>query len=133
MPDQTDLSPLERRRPVVTVLDTLRVAIDLDSFDAVLFSLESVAADLGYGDVRQLPGAIAWIDSLDNRWMPLRRDADTTTALGRSACSMVRISLPIRPSPPVIRIRSVLSSSLGSFTVTTFVIPPNRLLKPILQ
>jgi HAD superfamily hydrolase (TIGR01509 family) len=64
MADQTDISPLERRRPVVTVLDTLRVVIDPERFDAVIFSLESVAADLGYGDVRPLPGAIAWIDSL---------------------------------------------------------------------
>src|ERR1700710_1839041 len=64
MPDQTDISPLARRQPVVTVLDTLRVRIDPANFDAVIFSLESVAADLGYGDVRKLPGAIAWIDSL---------------------------------------------------------------------
>src|ERR1700712_361175 len=64
MADQTETSPLARRRPVVTVLDTLRVRIDLERFDAVIFSLESVAADLGYGDVRQLPGSIAWIELL---------------------------------------------------------------------
>jgi beta-phosphoglucomutase-like phosphatase (HAD superfamily) len=53
-----------RARPVTTVLDVLRVQIDFDAFDAVLFSLETVAADLGYGDIRALPGSIAWIDQL---------------------------------------------------------------------
>jgi beta-phosphoglucomutase-like phosphatase (HAD superfamily) len=53
-----------RPRPIVTVLDTLRARIDHDAFDAAIFSLESVAADLGYGDIRPLPGAIAWIDEL---------------------------------------------------------------------
>jgi len=62
----SDAAPFERSRPrgVPTVLDTLRARIDHDAFDAVTFSLESVAADLGYGDVRPLPGAIAWIDRL---------------------------------------------------------------------
>ena len=53
-----------RPRPVVTPLDLLRVRIDLEAFDAAIFALEAVAADLGYGDVRPLPGAIAWIDQL---------------------------------------------------------------------
>jgi beta-phosphoglucomutase-like phosphatase (HAD superfamily) len=53
-----------RPRPVVTVLDTLRARIDHDAFDAAIFSLECVAADLGYGDIRPLPGAVAWIDEL---------------------------------------------------------------------
>jgi beta-phosphoglucomutase-like phosphatase (HAD superfamily) len=53
-----------RPRPVATVLDTLRARIDPDDFDAVVFSLESVVADLGYGDVRALPGSVAWIDRL---------------------------------------------------------------------
>ncbi len=30
----------------------------------MVFSLGAVAADLGYGDVRALPGSIAWIDRL---------------------------------------------------------------------
>jgi len=46
------------------VLDVLRKRIDHDTFDAAIFSLEAVAADLGYGDVRSLPGSIAWIDRL---------------------------------------------------------------------
>ena len=53
-----------RPRPVATVLDVLRKRIDHDTFDAAIFSLEAVAADLGYGDVRPLPGSIAWIDLL---------------------------------------------------------------------
>ena len=53
-----------RPRPVPTVLDTLRPRIDHDDFDAVVFSLESVVADLGFGDIRPLPGSVAWIDRL---------------------------------------------------------------------
>lgn len=53
-----------RPRPVPTVLDTLRARIDHDDFDAVVFALESVVADLGFGDVRRLPGSVAWIDRL---------------------------------------------------------------------
>jgi beta-phosphoglucomutase-like phosphatase (HAD superfamily) len=53
-----------RPRPIVTVLDTLRRQIDHEAFDAAVFSLDAVAADLGYGDVRALPGAVAWIDRL---------------------------------------------------------------------
>jgi beta-phosphoglucomutase-like phosphatase (HAD superfamily) len=53
-----------RARPVTTVLDVLRVQIELDAFDGVLLSLETVAADLGYGDIRALPGSVAWIEQL---------------------------------------------------------------------
>jgi beta-phosphoglucomutase-like phosphatase (HAD superfamily) len=53
-----------RARPIVTSLDVLRPRIDHDSFDAVIFTLKAVAADLGYGDVRALPGSVAWIDRL---------------------------------------------------------------------
>ena len=53
-----------RARPLVTVLDMLRKRIDHDDFDAVIFSLGAVAADLGYGDVQPLSGSIAWIDRL---------------------------------------------------------------------
>jgi beta-phosphoglucomutase-like phosphatase (HAD superfamily) len=51
-------------RPIATVLDGLRARIDAERFDGVVVSLEAVAADLGYGDVRPLPGAIAWIREL---------------------------------------------------------------------
>lgn len=53
-----------RSRPVWSVLDVLRARIDHDAFDAAIFSLATVAADLGYGDVRPLAGSIAWIDRL---------------------------------------------------------------------
>jgi beta-phosphoglucomutase-like phosphatase (HAD superfamily) len=53
-----------RGRPFTTVLDLLRSEIDQDAFDAVLFSIEAVAADLGYGDIRALPGSIGWIERL---------------------------------------------------------------------
>jgi beta-phosphoglucomutase-like phosphatase (HAD superfamily) len=51
-------------RPVRTVLDTLRVRVDLDLIDAAVFELETVAADLGYGDVRPLSASVEWIDRL---------------------------------------------------------------------
>ena len=56
--------PRGRARPVTSVLDVLRAELDHETFDAVLFSLETVAADLGYGDIRALPGSIAWIERL---------------------------------------------------------------------
>jgi len=48
-------------RPIATVLDGLRARIDAERFDGIVIGLEAVAADLGYGDVRPLPGAIAWL------------------------------------------------------------------------
>jgi beta-phosphoglucomutase-like phosphatase (HAD superfamily) len=59
-------SPFDRGRPrpIATVLDALRARVDAERFDAVVLSLESVVADLGYGDVRPLPGAVAWIREL---------------------------------------------------------------------
>jgi beta-phosphoglucomutase-like phosphatase (HAD superfamily) len=53
-----------RPRPIATVLDALRARIDAERFDGVVLWLEAVVADLGYGDVRPLPGAIAWIREL---------------------------------------------------------------------
>src|ERR1700761_5428619 len=50
-----------RPRPLAPVLDARRARVDAERFDAVVLSLEAVVADLGYGDVRPLPGAIAWI------------------------------------------------------------------------
>jgi hypothetical protein len=38
----------------------LRRRIDHDAFDAAILALEAVAADLGYGDVRPLPGTVTW-------------------------------------------------------------------------
>lgn len=42
----------------------MRAELDHESFGAALFSLETVAADLGYGDIRALQGSIAWIEQL---------------------------------------------------------------------
>jgi beta-phosphoglucomutase-like phosphatase (HAD superfamily) len=65
-----------RPRPIATVLDSLRARVDAERFGAVVLWLEAVAADLGYGDVRPLPGAIAWIREL--------READKKIALAAS-------------------------------------------------
>jgi beta-phosphoglucomutase-like phosphatase (HAD superfamily) len=65
-----------RPRPIATVLDSLRARVDAERFDAAVVWLEAVAADLGYGDVRPLPGAIAWIREL--------RAADKKIALAAS-------------------------------------------------
>jgi beta-phosphoglucomutase-like phosphatase (HAD superfamily) len=62
-----------RPRPIATVLDALRARIDAERFDGLVVWLEAVAADLGYGDVRPLPGAVAWIREL--------RGADKKVAL----------------------------------------------------
>jgi beta-phosphoglucomutase-like phosphatase (HAD superfamily) len=59
-----DLANRGHVRPFTTVLDVLRAEIDHDAFDAALFSIETVAADLGYGDIRALPGSVAWIEQL---------------------------------------------------------------------
>ena len=56
--------PALRQRPVVTVLDLLRKRIDHNDFDAVALSLDCVVVDLGYGDVRALPGSVSWIQKL---------------------------------------------------------------------
>src|ERR1700760_4893089 len=53
-----------RPRPIATGLAALRARIDAERFDAAVVWLEAVAADLGYGDVRPLPGAVAWIGEL---------------------------------------------------------------------
>jgi phosphoglycolate phosphatase-like HAD superfamily hydrolase len=62
--DAGGLPDAGRPRAVATVLDVLRRRIDHDAFDAVLFSVEAVAAGLAHRDTRQLPGSIAWIDQL---------------------------------------------------------------------
>src|ERR1700744_2617297 len=51
-------------RPIATVLDALRARIDAERFDGAVVGLEAVAADLGYGDVGPLPGAVARIREL---------------------------------------------------------------------
>jgi beta-phosphoglucomutase-like phosphatase (HAD superfamily) len=76
-----------RPRPAMTPVDLLRRRIDHEAFDVAIFSLESVAADLGYGDVRPIPGAIAWIDRL--------RDDDkriAVTASGERAAGALELA-----------------------------------------
>lgn len=67
MSARADLPSKGGVRPFTTVLDVLRAEIDHDAFDAALFSLETVAVDLGYGDVRALSGSVAWIEQLRRR------------------------------------------------------------------
>jgi beta-phosphoglucomutase-like phosphatase (HAD superfamily) len=62
--DQAHPFDTGRVRPLVTSLDALRMPVTLDEFDGAILALEAVAADLGYGDVRPLPGSVAWIDRL---------------------------------------------------------------------
>ena len=69
--------PRMRQRPVVTVLDLLRKRIDHNDFDAVALTLDVVVVDLGYGDVRALPGSVAWIRRL-------REDAKKIAVVGAS-------------------------------------------------
>ena len=76
--------------PLATVLDTLRARIDAERFDSIVFWLEAVAADLGYGDVRPLPGAVAWIEEM--------RGAGKRTALAASGNR--RLLVGRRPSRP---------------------------------
>src|ERR1700753_2705524 len=53
-----------RPRPIATVLDGLRARGDAERFCGGVIFLADVVADLGYGDVRPLPGAVAWIREL---------------------------------------------------------------------
>jgi phosphoglycolate phosphatase-like HAD superfamily hydrolase len=53
-----------RQRPVVSVLDLLRKRIDHANFDAVALTLDALVVDLGYGDLRALPGSVQWVRSL---------------------------------------------------------------------
>jgi beta-phosphoglucomutase-like phosphatase (HAD superfamily) len=72
------MTPANPQSP--TILDILRVKVDPDDFDAVVFWLETVATDLGYGDIRPQPGAIQWIDRL--------RDAGKRTVLAFSGTGL---------------------------------------------
>lgn len=87
-------------RPVRTVLEPLRPRIDLDQLDAAVLELETVAADLGYGDVRPLSGAVAWIDRL--------READKRIAVvdggarGDSALAIAGIGDRVELTAPAV-------------------------------
>ena len=80
----------------------LRRQIDHDDFDAAVFSLDAVAADLGYGDVRALP-AVAWIDRL--------RDEDKRIAL--AAAGERARPRSSSPASPTVRRRVTARPPLG--------------------
>ncbi len=93
-----------RVRPVTTVLDTLRVEISLDAFDVAICSLESVAADLGYGDIRPLPGSVAWLTKIrehDKRIGLFATVARTGAALELAGISDLfdRVTIGARTAP----------------------------------
>src|SRR6185436_20467357 len=71
-----------RPRAIRSVLDVLRARVDHDKFDAAIFALEAVVADLGYGDVRPLIGSVAWIDRLrdEGKSIALVYDGDNAQA-----------------------------------------------------
>lgn len=91
-----------RTRPITTVLDTLRKRIDHDSFDLAIFSLDAVAADLGYGDVRALGGSIAWIDRLrdDGRKIAVQASGERAEAALELAGIADRFDLVVSGLPP---------------------------------
>src|ERR1700755_672670 len=89
-----------RAPPIAHLLPGLRARVDAERFDAAVVWLEAVAADLGYGDVRPLPGAVAWLEEL--------RGADKKIALcasgerARAAVGVAGVSAPfdaIVPGP----------------------------------
>jgi trehalose 6-phosphate phosphatase len=91
-----------RARPFTTVLDVLRKRIDHDSFDLAIFSLDAVAADLGYGDVRALGGSIAWIDRLreDGKKIAVQASGERAEAALELAGIADRFDLVVAGLPP---------------------------------
>jgi beta-phosphoglucomutase-like phosphatase (HAD superfamily) len=99
-----------RPRPIVTVLDTLRRQIDHEAFDAAVFSLDAVAADLGYGDVRPLPGAVAWIDRLraDDKRIGVTAGTDRAEPALQVAGIADRVDVVVTGADPAARLRRAL-------------------------
>jgi AHBA synthesis associated protein len=95
-----------RPRPIVTALDMLRRQIDHDDFDAAVFSLDAVAADLGFGDVRALPGAVAWIDRLraEDKRIALAAAAERAQAALEIAGIADRFDVVVTGSPASARV-----------------------------
>jgi beta-phosphoglucomutase-like phosphatase (HAD superfamily) len=91
-----------RPRPVATVLDVLRGRIDYDTFDAAILALEAVAVDLGYGDVRRLPGTVAWIDRLrsDHKRIAVLASGERVTAALELAGIADRFDVVVSGSHP---------------------------------
>jgi beta-phosphoglucomutase-like phosphatase (HAD superfamily) len=99
-----------RPRPLVTVLDTLRRRIDLETFDAAVFSLEAVTADLGYGDVRPLPGTVAWIERLrhDDKRIAVAAGAERAETALELAGVADRVDVVVTGSHPSSRLARAL-------------------------
>ncbi len=106
----TDPFDSGRPRPIVTALDMLRRQIDHDDFDAAVFSLDAVAADLGYGDVRALPGAVAWIDRLraEDKRIALAAAAERAQAALEIAGIADRFDVVVTGSPASARVARAL-------------------------
>ena len=106
----TDPFDSGRPRPIVTALDMLRRQIDHDDFDAAVFSLDAVAADLGYGDVRALPGAVAWIDRLraEDKRIALAAAAERALAALEIAGIADRFDVVVTGSPASARVARAL-------------------------
>jgi len=99
-----------RPRPIVTALDMLRRELDHAAFDAAVFSLDAVAADLGYGDVRPLPGAVAWIERLraDHKRIGVAAAAERAGAALEIAGIADRVDLVVTGASPRERIARAL-------------------------
>lgn len=99
-----------RPRPIVTALDAMRRRIDLDAFDVAVFSLNAVAADLGFGDVRPLPGSVAWIDRLrrEGKRIVVAASGERTPEALEAARIADRVDVIVTGSRPEQRVASAL-------------------------
>jgi beta-phosphoglucomutase-like phosphatase (HAD superfamily) len=103
----------------------LRRQIDHEAFDAAVFSLDAVAVDLGYGDVRPLPGAIAWIDRLreDDKRIGVTAGADRAGEALHLAGISDRVDVVVTGADPAARLRRALEQ-LGAVPDRTVVARP---------
>ena len=78
--------------------------------DGNLDSLDAVAADLGYGDVRALPGAVAWIDRLraEDKRIALAAAAERAQAALEIAGIADRFDVVVTGSPASARVARAL-------------------------
>jgi beta-phosphoglucomutase-like phosphatase (HAD superfamily) len=100
----------------------LRRQIDHEAFDAAVFSLDAVAVDLGYGDVRPLPGAIAWIDRLreDDKRIGVTAGVDRAVEALHLAGISDRVDVVVTGADPAARLRRALEE-LGAVPDRTVV------------
>jgi phosphoglycolate phosphatase-like HAD superfamily hydrolase len=100
-----------RPRPLVTSLDMLRAKIDHDAFDAAVFSLGALVVDFGYGDVRALPGSVAWIVKLrgEDKRIGVSAQGDRADAALQLAGIEDRVDVIVTGSKPDERLSRALS------------------------